>query len=78
MIDIHFSIHVIEALGIAYLGISLHQTKSMLIHLADTVLSVNKHLDTLINLSTQEIEHLTKSTKEDFKQGKDEEDVNNS
>ena len=75
MIDVHFSVHVIETLGIIYLAVSLHQTRNMLIHLADTVLSVNKHLDTLITLSNQEIQHLSESTKEDFKQS--DEDVNN-
>lgn len=62
--DLHVAYHVAEGLAIIYLVISVHQTKQMLIHLARTVLSVNDHLDALINISAAEVKKLKEREEE--------------
>ena len=66
MVELHVAYHVAEALAIVYLIISQHQTKQMLIHLARTVTSVNDHLDALVSITRQEVEHEKKVAAEDF------------
>ena len=66
MVELHVAYHVAEVLAIIYLIISQHQTKQMLIHLARTVTSVNDHLDALVSITRQEVEHEKKVAAEDF------------
>ena len=66
MVELHVAYHVAEVLAIIYLIISQHQTKQMLIHLARTITSVNDHLDALVYITRQEVEHEKKVASEDF------------
>ena len=68
MVELHVAYHVAEVLAIIYLIISQHQTKQMLIHLARTITSVNDHLDALVSITRNEIEHEKAATTEDFAQ----------
>lgn len=51
MVIFHTICHLIEALSIVYLIIANHQTKQMLVHLARTLTSVDKHLGALVDIS---------------------------
>ena len=66
MVELHVAYHVAEVLAIIYLIIYQHQTKQMFIHLARTITSVNDHLDALVSITRQEVEHEKKVSAEDF------------
>lgn len=72
--DFHLIAHVIEVLCIAYVMISQHQTKQMLLHITRTVSSVNDHLDALVTLSEFEVLHERKAISEDFAEEETEEE----